>query len=269
MPTSVDLELITPAQAEVWLGHNVHNRGVNDTIVRRYAKAIANEDWPVTGDAIKFAKDGTLIDGQHRLLAIIRAGRAVKMYVARGLELEHQEYLDIGRKRSFADMLKLRGEKNSSSLAGAIAWLARIRSGNPQSNVVLSPQEGFALLDVNPGIRDVASMAYQVSIAHRLVTPALAWALSYEFICIDEDDALVFWERLATGTGLEEDDPILRLREWLIAHRVEARTGRGLATWLQAAIIIKAWNAYRDGQSLKFLRFRQGGAHPEDFPRPR
>jgi len=36
-----------------------------------------------------------------------------------------------------------------------------------------------------------------------------------------------------------------------------------------AALVIKAWNAYRDGAPVRQLKYRIGGANPEKFPEPR
>ena len=33
-------------------------------------------------------------------------------------------------------------------------------------------------------------------------------------------------------------------------------------------LVIKAWNAYRNGDELRLLRFKPGGANPEKFPMP-
>jgi len=34
------------------------------------------------------------------------------------------------------------------------------------------------------------------------------------------------------------------------------------------ALVLKAWNAYRSGETIQLLRFKVGGAHPEKFPEP-
>lgn len=31
-------------------------------------------------------------------------------------------------------------------------------------------------------------------------------------------------------------------------------------------VMIKAWNAYREGRSVGLIRFKSGGAKPEAFP---
>jgi hypothetical protein len=34
-------------------------------------------------------------------------------------------------------------------------------------------------------------------------------------------------------------------------------------------VFIKAWNAYRSGETIELLRWSPGGAKPERFPEPR
>ena len=87
---------------------------------------------------------------------------------------------------------------------------------------------------------------------------------------IDAEDAEYFFDRLASGEGLYRCDPIFELRNALQEEMQQAggktRTGRN-NTW-KLAIIIKAWNKYRNGETVKLLSYRPGGANRERFPEP-
>ena len=65
----VQLVEITPELAHEWLGFNTHNRNIRQRIVTAYAADMTGGDWQWNGESIKFAEDGTLLDGQHRLAA--------------------------------------------------------------------------------------------------------------------------------------------------------------------------------------------------------
>lgn len=58
---------IDPATAERWLKANKRNRKLRRGPVLAYARDMAAGNWRLTGEAIKFAPDGTLLDGQHLL----------------------------------------------------------------------------------------------------------------------------------------------------------------------------------------------------------
>lgn len=76
------LEVITPAKAKKYLAKNTANRRVRTTWIKRLASIIDNDQWIVTHHGIAFDSKGVLRDGQHRLMAIMEANRAVKMWVA-------------------------------------------------------------------------------------------------------------------------------------------------------------------------------------------
>jgi hypothetical protein len=68
---------------------------------------------------------------------------------------------------------------------------------------------------------------------------------------------------LATGENLTKGNPIYALRSLLEKDRMAIRR---FGQTYRLAVIIKAWNAYRDGREVKSLRWTQGGANPEPFP---
>lgn len=80
-------EKITPEIANEMLSHNSRNprKTMNRSIIRKYANDILNGLWQVNGEAIVFDEDGFLKNGQHRLCAIILAGKQVTTLVVRGV----------------------------------------------------------------------------------------------------------------------------------------------------------------------------------------
>ena len=90
------LETITPALVEQYLKSNTRNRTPNQGIVTMLTNAILHGKWKVNGDAIRFGADNTLYDGQHRLMAICKAGVPVQTHVVRGLAPEARDVIDLG-----------------------------------------------------------------------------------------------------------------------------------------------------------------------------
>lgn len=78
---SCKLELITPEQALAWLGNNSNNRPINEKKVNELCQIIENGQWLEKGRAIEVFDTGRLINGQHRLTAIVRTGILVKMKI--------------------------------------------------------------------------------------------------------------------------------------------------------------------------------------------
>lgn len=260
---TVAVETITPAQAHALLGGNTHNRLVSSR-VKDLARAMREGFWVLNGETIKVAKNGTLIDGQHRLLAIIEAKTPIQTYVVRGLPLVAQETVDIGRKRTLGDVLSIRGEANYTILAAAlsVAWRldtsGHLRSGGKLN---MQPQHGELLqyLMDNPGITKSVTLGSRV--AHELRYPGgTAAGLHYLMAKKRAAEADDFWEGVVTGFGLSVGSPILALRQFLIRDLGTRHRSSGD---YRAALAIKAWNAYVGGKSIRII----GWKTTEDFPR--
>lgn len=232
------VETITPEIAKTMLGENVNNRRISRDNVNLFAREIRNGEWRFNGEAIKFGKDGRLLDGQHRLLAVIAADKPLTTLVIRGLEDETQQTMDSGKTRTLGDVLTLRGEKNSTQLAS----LAR----------------AVYLADVL-----AASRAFR-SQSGDMLTSSMFASLWWTFAHIDTDAADRFFMSLASGANLQADDPILILRNTLMAQPHKAgRSTRDNRVRI-AALTIKAWNKWRKGKPLRQLKFSAG----ESFPTP-
>ena len=67
---SASLVYVTPDMAKRWLSKNTGNRPVKKAKVAQYARDMTEGRWEITGEAVKFAQSGRLIDGQNRLHAV-------------------------------------------------------------------------------------------------------------------------------------------------------------------------------------------------------
>jgi hypothetical protein len=127
-PKSVRMT-ITPSQAVNWLEHaNNHNRSVSDRIVQQYARDMRAGRWRLSHQSIAFDPRGNLIDGQHRLWAVVEAAVPVEMHVWFNVDPASQMVIDMGRPRRLADNLRLGGglpNAGTNELACLRAMLGR------------------------------------------------------------------------------------------------------------------------------------------------
>lgn len=266
----VRVELITPAKAQNYLGQNTHNRHLRQTAVDAYARDMSAGVWQWNGDGIKIATDGTLLDGQHRLAAIVQAGVPVRLLVTSGLPVEAQETMDTGIHRTFADALSLRGYANATSLGAVcrtvLTWERGGRYfGGGGRNRRFTRNELSGVLDRYPWIVDGMGTVNRL---RRVGLPASAGGLAYWlFTPIDAGDAADFFERLISDEHHVSGHPITELRRVLTSTTLGGGNRRSNPTMI-IGLTVKAWNRYRRGEQVKLLRFRVGGAQPEDFPEP-
>lgn len=267
----ISIEIIDAEIAFQMLNGNTHNRNLRDRVVSAYSRDMDADEWINNGDPIRFAKDGTLLDGQHRLFAVIESNEPIEAVVIRGLPPRAQETMDGGAKRTFPDLLKLRGESQWVALSSIVRavnlWERGARGGIGVGNYTPTNSELFVTLDKYPWLRDVAIESGPISTGCKLPRSitGLCWWLFFE---IDPEDCRDFFERLRTGVVREGQEsmklghPVIELRRILADKNREETPG----TW--TALTIKAWNKYRDGEPVKSLKFRAGGAMPEAFPEP-
>lgn len=111
--TSSVVETITPQIAQMYLTHNVINRKKSDKTIDTYAIDMKEGRWRLNGDAIRFSKSGNLLDGQHRLMACLKAGVPFNTYVTRGLDEDCFVTIDNGKIRSAGDIFTISDIPNS------------------------------------------------------------------------------------------------------------------------------------------------------------
>src|SRR5437763_13699662 len=75
------VQTITPKKAQEYLEHNTANRPLSGRTVRDFAAAMRRGEWRVTHQGIAFDTAGALVDGQHRLAAIVEAEVPVEVTV--------------------------------------------------------------------------------------------------------------------------------------------------------------------------------------------
>jgi len=109
---------ITPEMAGHMLAYNGKNRPVSSAKVKRLATKMADGKWIFTHQGLGFSYEGYLIDGQHRLAAIMASGVTCEFIVTYGLDPGAFEHIDTEGGRSASDLLAIRCPhlKNRASL---------------------------------------------------------------------------------------------------------------------------------------------------------
>ncbi len=121
--------LVTPQMAKEWLDKNLSNRNISIMIVNRYANDMKAGKWAVSPHGIVFDPDGNLLDGQHRLCAVIESGCPVKMVIITGADPGSKWFIDIGRKRGGNAVAEMLGVKNSSGISAMVQRIGEILTG--------------------------------------------------------------------------------------------------------------------------------------------
>ena len=260
---------MTPEIAADLLRRNSNNRPIRDVITNNYLADMRSGKWKYAGDPIRFAEDGTLLDGQHRLtaMAAMPSGWSAPVLLIEGLPTSAQLVMDQGRKRSPGQQLHLLGYANAHYLAGTARMLIEWRDGimfrDTSQKSVVTAARIQEFVEENPRIPPLVNEARQRAISCYM-TPSVVAAFYVEASSIDKEMADEFLTQLAEGTGLKQGSPILALRERAIRNRADRRKDSDRN---QLGLLIRAWNLHWDGQTVTRMQLPRGGTFTADtFP---
>lgn len=264
---SAKLVTITPAMARKFLEKNTMNRPLNQQNLEALIKEISQNNFQVTGESVKIAKDGTLLDGQHRLEAILHAGKSVKMFLMEGLEKDAFKYMDTGRTRQASDVLAIEGVINATKIAGMVKFILNFKKGFYSD----AAQNKAKYRTTNAQVSDfVTKHAASLSDSYdfgfgkgkRLISGGIIASLHFIFKDIDNKIADEFFNKLVTGTELTSGTPIHQLRERFIHDQ---RNVRKIPAKEKIALICKAWNLVRTKKTVTRLTW---DIKRDPFPKP-
>lgn len=201
--TSVVME-VTPQMAEQWLKRNHgKQRKVSWARIESFAADMTAGAWALTHQGICFGADGDLIDGQHRLHAIVRAGVSVRLLVIRNPEGQFETPIDRGRPRNLANIVGIPHKR-----LAALNVLKNMERGYLASfpltlneAEVLTAHHGSALgaLDTLKNFSRLPAGA----------VAAAAWAYP-----VNQQRTMDFVSQVVTGEMLSKGDPALTYRRW-------------------------------------------------------
>ncbi|HEY9290857.1 MAG TPA: hypothetical protein VIP98_06225 [Microlunatus sp.] len=255
------VQTISPAKAAELLEANTANRPLSKSVVQAFAEAMRRDDWKVTHQGIAIDTNGVLVDGQHRLAAVIEADRPVEMTVFTEVPADTFDVLDTGKKRSAADVLAVEGERSTLQLASMIrtTWLYDNRPDMSWSggSASVTNHQIIQTLEENPKIREYLSVGEHL--AHEVgMIKSAAGAASYLVSRVNSQRKLEPWfEGLIDGAGLRRTDARLKFRNLMLnmARRQAGEVRRRRDTREHVGLYLTAFNAWASGEPVSRLRY--------------
>lgn len=277
---STTIEMIGPSEAHIMLAQHPRNRRLSRDRVNALTRSMVNGAWVFDGQPIRFDTDGSLVDGQHRLNALIAADMTLQFLVVRGVVAEAMSTMDTGKSRSFSDILTIEDPTllDTLNLAAGCRILyqwergargrALVTLGNTEKKLnAITNNDLIAFFrkhreGIIDSVREAVSLRRRIAGVNTSALTLAVWVLSN----LDDEDARFFFERIVDGAELQPGSPILALRKRLNEAAINRER---IATYETAGLLFKTWNYYREGKAMQVLAWKQGGAHPEPFPEPK
>jgi hypothetical protein len=260
-----EIVLVTPSLANEWLNFNTNNRRINPQAVAKLVSDIRNGRWQNNGESIKFDRENRLIDGQHRLLAIIASGISLRLLVVTNLEPGSQQTIDIGVSRTSGQIAGMLGVANAHELAALAHVLLRYERSR---DVIWNASASATKTEIVEFVtREASNLNRANSFGNQARRAARIKSVPYSLLAFhvlnkyDEGTWMKWHDRIVDGVGLSQTDARLVLRNQSM-RRDSARQG----SWPQQEMIgwvIKAWNAYVTNRPIKALIFRK-----DELPMP-
>lgn len=279
-----EVQEITATKARALLQNNLQyergvegtNRPISKRKVNDYALDMLKGEWKLTHQGIAFAVDGTLKDGQHRLLAIVQAAEEgavegetvyppnprikIKFQVTYGLDEGVFDKLDIGLMRSAGQILAIAGYGNQLHLAAAARLLylfdnhefkywRHVKVTNHQILEVVKATDIQEYIPITSQLSPVGFIAASTTVGYYVCERAYPDGPHLQFI-----------DALKTGANLAQDNPALTLREYMLRSKSANRVRRDAHVHL--ALYIKSWNDFVNKRRRNTVLWRQGEAFP-------
>lgn len=267
---------VSPTRAMMFLKRNTGNfRQINKSRVLRYTSDMRNGNWLFCADPLRFSKDGILIDGQHRLRAVIESNVTVRFLVVEDLDEESSVAMDRGQPRTVKSWLSHSGVKNAVSIAAIsrlclmhrkgkwhhISWSAEYYS---DADVIeFAEQHG----DTMQSALHVAGVAEKAIYIPSTLIAAIMHEAAFPRKAEDVESCVWFCSRLADGINYQKTDAAYHLRErFFVPAGTKKHAAQRESSFMMRALATIAWNRTATSAPTKVLRFTPTGPGATEFP---
>jgi hypothetical protein len=232
------IEEIGPDLALRYLRKNTGNRRLSSMHISALARDLAQDRWMFNAQPICFAHTGRLLNGQHRLHAVILAGRSIEVPVVRGLDETAYETYDNHAKRrtAFSGKVESFGDLALASAMANLLWHHE-RKTRSMHNAKATAAEIRQIIAEHPRLLVLRSFARRMGHFGR------ASVIGYAAYVMERDDAVLasrFLAALETGADQRPGHPILTLRGTLQKLR-----GSKAPQSEQLAVLLSGWERFK------------------------
>jgi hypothetical protein len=256
----VEMMDITPDfAAELLVRRHPHQRPLKEHYVLDLARAMHEGRWRWTADAIRLDKDLFVIDGQHRLSAVVKSGLTMKDALVATVTSEDVILsIDQNRPRTLGDMRAARGQTNlPRTISGAI-----IAETCDWSQWRGMPRElQLRTIEECPFVSDLEALVRGKARQHMAATLTVG-SLSGALRCIrtNREDAMKFFDAVFSMNPVidgKSADMVRVLYSYLSESKAESFSSES-RTIEHAHKCVNAYNHWKSGRTVSHLQWKGG-----------
>jgi len=258
-------EDVTPERARCLVASQRINRSWSKRDVDSYAEEMRAGEWRQTGVPIIVDEIGRMFDGQHRMRAVMAAGMTFPFVFTVGRYEDLMLVIDTGKKRTFADVLGIAGIKRFGGVANAVrnyAFLCELekKPGVKRVSDMKTPDFWKLYKSIPDDLWQRAAQMRNYNDIRDLKLGVASGACYAAFAQVGKDLVEHYFQKLNSGAGLAEDDPILCVRRTSL--RMVNDPARNFDMRTKLFLLVKGWNMWIEGASV--AKFHIAG---QNFPK--
>ncbi len=251
---------LTPELAGELLKKNKHNRKPSERQVAFYVSQMKSGLWKENGEAIIIGDDNVIKDGQHRLLAVIKARHSYRVPLITEVDSNAMDTIDTGKNRSLHDIISLNGYSypnykaklaklilsSSHKSKGRGSATRRVLFGDSSRHISNSAGLDY-VIENNNFLNEIIKMASQIytKSPNAVISISDLAFVAYMLVGYDLENEYIrgFLKELC-GAEYSGDSSA----SYVYKYMVKAKNSKTHLNkyWLKG-LIIKAWNNYING----------------------
>ena len=263
---------ITPLIAKELLLQNKNNRKIKEKRIDFYVDQMKKGLWKENGEGFIIDCNGCVKNGQHRLLAVIKANFSYKAPVITGVNPDVMDTIDTGSNRSFADVLTLNGFQNVNTVSAIVFKIHKW--GITRNALQIGGKSGKGQLS--------NSAALEYTYANIKMIEKLIKSLRPYYIKSNKSFSfsdIMFIQYLISNNGTKITETTIEYCKMLMGiivvegnsgsyiHSIKSKAKNSKTTlnpeWL-LAIVIKGWNNFVCGDpKVNFLKWESRFSFPK------
>ena len=269
----ISVEEIKPMVAAViFCNHNRFNRDISIAKALQWRDDMTNGEWRLNHQGLAFYVNGDIADGQHRMAGQALSGTTQKYSVFRDFGREDVDTIDLGKARTAADALQLKGiedSKRKSAISKAVEeYLHAAEYGvKPRYSIKRLEQ---AVMDHDEDL-DIALKIGDTSVEN-VTVPALtaseASTVAYLFWRGGYSGEIIsgFLSSLQQGVATYPQSPTVDLNGQFTRARSTANRAHKLNKTAKMAMACKGIALWTEGKSVSRLKYSNKESLPEPTP---
>ena len=259
--TSITFETVTPEIAQELLNNpRPINRPISRERVLFWAEMMVKGNFDPNVMWIQIDWNGGLINGQHRLSAIIESNIPQRMWVQRGCDPAMIHKIDTGYKRTASNSIAMERFADANAVAGVIRAIHIISSNELKLKMHNQEIVEWAVL-YREEIQSTVRAWRQVAAPYYSYWYA-ALGFIYTHRLNEADTAETIREVFKSGVPSRKGCPAHAAREWMAQH---SRKAHRPTSWAVLEIATQTFEHMRQGESVKRYIMPMGWVTPTPY----